>query len=229
MVMFRPLGGIGQKVRGDARGFTIIELVIATLVFSTVMLVVAGTIVRFTNNYQRGLVQNTTQNATRSIVESISQSLQFKRASTNTLSEINGSKGYCIGTTRYSFVLGQQLLPDNPNRYALVQEEGRGSGCSAQYAQDLKGPGPIAGTELLGPNMRLAKFDVGGTENSNLYTVTARVVYGDDDLLCSPNANDCDKNEVSEHLDADDLTCKPTVGSQFCAVSELSTTVEPRL
>jgi hypothetical protein len=54
---------------------------------------------------------------------------------------------------------------------------------------------------------------VSGT--TGLYSIDVRVVYGDDDLLINPTATNA--------------TCKVGSGSQFCAVSELSTVVQQRI
>lgn len=233
--MLKPSGDTEYTswVRGDIRGFTIIELVIATLVFSTVMLVVTGAIVRFTTNYQKSLAQTTTQNATRSIIDSIAESLQFKRDKVRPLASVNGSEGYCVGTTRYSFMPGRMLNQDEPNMHAFVEQRNTGNNCPDDELLNLDQSLPPDTTELLGPNMRVSKFSIDKSSSSELWTVSLRVVYGDDEVLCSPGApggGDCDElNSTSEHLTAEDLTCKPQLGADFCAVSELTTTVEPRL
>jgi hypothetical protein len=82
--------------------------------------------------------------------------------------------------------------------------------------------------ELLGERMRLSRFDIDPPVNG-MYKITIRVVYGDDDLLCSPAADDCNSNTTSSNLTSNDLTCKLKAGSQFCSVSELSTTVRRRV
>jgi hypothetical protein len=50
------------------------------------------------------------------------------------------------------------------------------------------------------------------------YTVHVRVIYGDSDVLTSPNGSDWSN-----------VTCQGGAGSQFCAVSDLTTTVQTRL
>lgn len=212
-------------------GFTIIELVIATLVFSTVMLVVTGAIVRFTTNYQKSLAQTATQNTARSIIDSISESLQFKRAGVREIAGVNGSAGYCVGSTRYSYMPGRMLNSDTPGSHSFVEQRNTGINCPGDEELDLNQPLPSDTVELLGPNMRVANFTINQIGSSDLWKINLRIVYGDDEVLCSPGVEgDCDElNAVSEHLSAEDLNCKPRLGADFCAVSELTTTVEPRL
>jgi prepilin-type N-terminal cleavage/methylation domain-containing protein len=58
-------------------GFTIVELMISTLVFSVILLVVTFGIVHFTNSYYRGINGSTTQDTARTIVDSVTQAIQF--------------------------------------------------------------------------------------------------------------------------------------------------------
>jgi hypothetical protein len=83
--------------------------------------------------------------------------------------------------------------------------------------------------------MRLAKLSVTEVGSSSLYQIDVRVVYGADDLLCSPNevAGSCTNIKAmpsGKDYQYPDLQCKPKIsGSQFCAASELSSTVEKRI
>ena len=70
------------------------------------------------------------------------------------------------------------------------------------------------GRELLGNHMRLGTLDI--TPNGSLYTIHLRVIYGDNDLL-------------SDTSDFSKASCVGSIpGSQFCAVSDLTTTVQKR-
>jgi hypothetical protein len=67
----------------------------------------------------------------------------------------------------------------------------------------------------LGENMRLTRFDIAYNPTVQTYTVSIGVAYGDDDLL-----------EVSNQT----KSCKSAFsGTEFCAVSNISLTVERRL
>jgi prepilin-type N-terminal cleavage/methylation domain-containing protein len=217
---------MGKKITHQAdhksiqAGFTIIELLIATLVFSVVLILITTGILTFTKSYYQGINQSNTQNAARTILDNVSQAIQFSGvAVTSPITPNNGSQGVCVGSQRYSFLLGGQLWDDGtPDAaqhqvsHALMLDN---SGlCTGAPAQNLKGT-PVAGTELLQPRMRLSNLVVTGLGNG-LYKVTVRVVYGDDDLLNNPTGTDA--------------SCKVSIsGSQYCAQSELSTTVQRRI
>lgn len=239
-----------RKINQRQDGFTVIELMIATLVFSVILLVAAGTVVRFTTNFQRGVTQTTTQHAARSTIDLISQQLQFigdgNGFSKLSLASGGTSKGYCIQGAQYSYLLGRELQDQVP--YVLVEKRGMGDNCTGQ-PQDLLS-GSVSGNELLGAHMRLAKFKVindadpddtaDGSSNPLLYKINIKVVYGDDDLLCVSGVNDgsardCNSTAALTNVsglsegDLGNLQCKNQRGSQFCAVSELSTTVQRRV
>jgi len=87
---------------------------------------------------------------------------------------------------------------------------------------DLNMPDPCGGDtpsckngrELLSENMRISKFII--TDNKNhTYTINLHLAYGDDDLLTTVNERQ---------------VCKSSGFTvQFCAISELSTTVLRRV
>jgi hypothetical protein len=79
--------------------------------------------------------------------------------------------------------------------------------------------------------MRLTKFSI--TENGSMVTVTARVAYGDNEVFCNGAVlSTCDTNAALANVTTTpDLICKPAkrIAAQFCAVSEISSTVQRRL
>jgi len=241
MVDLQPTHSGGEKsptTDVSQRGFTIVELMMATLVFSVIMLVAAGAVVRFTSNFQRAVAATNTQNAARSVIDSISQTIQFNGGDKPTKLTAGGKTGWCVGYTRYSYVKGKQLTDvDNATstRYALMQDS-TGTGCYGE-AQTLSGGTP-AGQELLGEHMRVIKFDINENDAATgVWDVTIKVVYGEDEVLCSPSVpNSCDTSMPSEIFlkdyqitSLDDLQCKGGKGTQFCAVSEIKTTIQRRV
>ncbi len=224
-------------------GFTIIELLIATVVFSIVLLVLAGGIIQIGRLYYKGITSARTQQAARQAVDTITQSIQFNSGTiiptTNTNltnSTDSQSRAFCIGTQHYMYRIGQQRTG---TMNALLNSDIPG-GCTSTVADNMSIP-VTKGSELLGENMRLSNIVVQpetgpSPANANLYRVTVRVVYGDYDLLCrQSDPAGCDDsvpvfNTENSVLGINDLACKNIrSGSQFCAVSELSTIVERRL
>lgn len=250
------------SIRGFQLGFTIVELMIATMVFSVIILISSAVVVRFTSNFQRSLVQNTTQNSARSVLDNVSQTLQVASAGSlksltpvgATSEDDRASEAYCIDGMRYSYILGRMVAE---GRHGLVHEVGLGSACASTAAgggataRDLFS-GAISGKELLSPNMRLASFDVKELPGGMLYAIKIKVAYGEADLFCvsgdnSGGAKNCnstnaleddstgvllDPSGTAKPLSKEELSrlqCKGHKGSQYCGVSELSTTIQRRL
>lgn len=227
---------------GIESGFTIIELLIATAVFAVILLVITAAVLQFSKQYYKGVVSSTTQGVARGLIDDVTRSIQFNGGGV-TAAQVNGSsKGWCVGSGKlYSYVLGTQVESapaGGQSLHGLVSETTTmcNGGTSARDVKNLPAnlanatPAMNNGRELLGQRMRLSKFDITGIY-PDPYTLTVRVVYGDDDLLCSPSMpGDCDNPNSTAGVTAnkDDLVCRLNAGSQYCAVSELSTTVKSR-
>src|SRR5262249_25193419 len=71
--------------RPDSRqaGFTIVELMVATLVFSTILIVITYGVLSFTRAYYNGVTNSTTQDTARNIISTISQAVEFNGSGIN--------------------------------------------------------------------------------------------------------------------------------------------------
>jgi len=194
------------------------ELMIATMVFGVVLLFITMAILQFTRVYYKGLNQANTQDTTRTIIDNISQAIQFNGGNVTTTPPRNygSTASFCVGNQQYTYVIGKQMVESAPTGsqtfHSLVSRDL--AGCSSSSTMPPMNSAYTTGRELLTPKMRLAKMEVSSV-GSNLYRVTVKVVYGDDDLLQDPTAAD--------------TKCKSQAGSQFCAVSEITTVVTKRV
>lgn len=209
-------------------GFTIIELMVATLVFSVVLLVVTAGILQISRVYYKGLTESATQSTARSIIDTISQAIQFSGGDV-TETPGNGvgvNYAFCVGNKQYSYRLGSQVK-NNPTEsdqawHALVESVVGGS-CSGVSPQPLTNQ-TVSGRDLVNQEMRLSNLQVEDL-GEDRYRVSVRVVYGDADLLLSPSAPSSPTGATLP-----DAICQPVrAGTQFCAVSELSTVVVKRV
>ena len=205
------------------RGFTIVELMISTAVFSTILLVVLTAVTQIGRMYYKGITTAKTQETTRLLVDRISQEIQYSPANFVPIYAKSGDKNVrCIGNSRFFYVLNQKKTSAN---YGLWSDDSAAgspvcvdsAASAALSTQVIPTVSPAVNPrELLSENMRIVKFDITGS--GNLYTVSIRVVYGEDDLIEVPGG------------DISQSTCKgATVGTQFCGVSELTVTVNKRL
>jgi len=210
-----------KSLRQRSGGFTILELMIATMVFAVVLMVVTIGILQVARVYYKGVTETNTQNTARFIIDTIAQTIQFSGGNVTTTpsSPLAGTDyAFCIGNRQFSYRLGWQvengLNPtQNQTWHALVQNTT--AGCSSSSAAQNLSNQTISGRDLIGRHMRLSNLVVQNL-GANQYRVTVRVVFGDNDLLSNPTTATSTCQNV-------------TAGTQFCAVSELSTVVLKRV
>jgi prepilin-type N-terminal cleavage/methylation domain-containing protein len=205
-------------------GFTIVELMIASLVFSVILVVITVGVIRFTNGYYRGINSSTTQTTAQNTIDSISQAVQYSRGGTSA-----GGVGYfCAGSKVFTYTPGKQFggVPISADR-GLYMMDNSGPACSNPAS-------PTGGVELLDKGMRVISASVTQpTAPSYLSNIKIKLAYGDDDLLCSQTASpgSCTNETVltGSQFTNSDVFCKAHLGSQFCSVVELSTVAQQRL
>lgn len=203
-------------------GFTILELLIATLVFSVVLLLVTTGIMQITRVYYKGVTEANTQNTARAIMDTVSQAIQFSGSDIvpTPTPQPNANQFFCIGNEQFAYRLGWQVKNHHDNTqnqtwHGLVQNTVAGAGCTAPSGVPDLTQQNISGRDLVGEHMRLSNLVVESL-GQHTYRVRVKVVYGDNDVLNNPTAANA--------------TCKgQQQGTAFCAVSELSTIVVKRV
>jgi len=204
-------------------GFTIIELMVATLVFSTILVIVTAGVLYFSRTYYASLNRSRVQNSARAIVDAISQGIQFTGTAiattddtVNSVTQLTldplGDTYFCAGGKVYSFnpgvkYTGATATAANPGLYVAPVV----SGCAPLAAG---GYNNSQAQQLLGSGMRIANLKVTSV-GSQLYSISLTLAYGDDDLISANTGSG--------------VHCLSQAGSQFCAVSALNTTVQRRL
>lgn len=191
-------------------GFTIIELLIATIAFSVMLLVITSAIIQFGRVYYKGVIQSRTQERARSISEDIAKHIQFNRT-TPSHTDLGGSTGYiCVGDRRYTYAKEGQL--QSP-QHVLVVDNVVG-GCVGPYPKmTVAGLDPGV-TELAGESMQLLDISVRESPSgSGLWEVSVILAYGE-----------------SDDMEGTPRRCKSIIlGGQFCAIAEFKTLVTRRI
>lgn len=207
-----------------SQGFTIIELMIATTVFSVVLLICTFGVMHVTRYYYKGITSSRTQEAARAIIDEVGQSIQYSGGNVvYPITSVGNVKGFCIGNIRYSYMIDRQLVDGAPDaakhqaNHVFVADTVATCNSSTQ-ALDLNDSslnlGSLANAhELMGLNMRLGEFNISLRAGTSLYLINLKVVHGDDELL------DVDRTACTLNLS----------GGQFCAVSTYQTTVLKRI
>lgn len=212
-------------------GFTIVELMIATVIFSVVLLVITVGVLNFTHAYYSGVNSSNTQDTARSIVNNLAQAIEFSGTTISPTEPVSpGSATYyfCANNNTFIFIPGKLYDVSTPSASDPGLYQAATNSCdptSVNYGQ---------GRELLGQDMRVVLLSVAAGAEPRTYTVKVRLAYGDDDLLCAPQSvqDSCASNAVlttSQIANHDDVTCRLQTGFQFCAVAGLTTTVALRV
>jgi prepilin-type N-terminal cleavage/methylation domain-containing protein len=213
-------------MRSGQSGFTILELMIATMVFSVILLVVAAGILSFTKQYIKGITSSNTQTVARAVMADVVQNIQFSSGTVRHNALLNPEQ-YCVGNVAYYVVKGQKVTV---TQHGLVQEVGS---CSATGI--TLGPlGTLSSTqhEMLSQNMRIAEFSIDQPNSSSTSaTVTVTVVSGDYDMFTDKNGTVLTSEAAapSASFDWGSVHCRSGAGSQFCGVSRLTTFVQGRI
>lgn len=228
-------------------GFTIVELMIATVVFSMVMLVIVFGVLNFSHDYYGGITSSTTQNTARNVINAITQSIEFSGLSiVTTPTSLPGAGNevyFCAGGATYAYNWGT-MYKGTPSTTNLGLYEITGM-CKMPAASDLStAQANGTGKELLNPNMRVTVLTVSSDPTGRLYTITLGVAYGDSDLLCNQSkvgqggcvASDATNptgqtvtTNPSSVDNVSDVQCRAAAGFDFCAHAGLSTTVALRV
>lgn len=215
------------------QGFTIVELMVALSILSTILVMSTVILIQIGALYSKGVNSANLQNATRGVVADVSASLQYTADSlvigipnttyfpATAVTPAASVNVYCIGTTRYSYVLGRELGTDQGTSPSTMTQH-------VLWRDTMKDPSdpctplPLntasptdssstGGYEMLGDHMRLTNFIITSTA-SRVYSVSVNTAFGDSDLLNSSQTN-----------------CRGVTGDQFCATSQITTVVTQRV
>ncbi len=208
-------------------GFTIIELIIATTIFSIVLVMISTVLIQIGKMYYKAIAMSTTQQTVNAISNDVYRMVQFSSGGINSSSATDRpEKAYCIGDVRYTYVL------DKPSGegHVLWRDKVPSAGCvPVDFSQPLS-----EGKELLGARMRLLQFNILPLNGDSASRIQVAVAYGDSDLLTSYDQNGTERVDVNNDgvINDDDIAsalCKNGPGSSYCAVSALSVVVKRRL
>lgn len=212
------------------RGFTIIELMVATLVFSLVLLICLTALMSIGRSYYKGVTVAKVQNTARQLVDEISQGIQL---SSQSVMASNGPAGpqvdassdptgiFCIGFKRYTYAIDREVnsqpssnVNDKQIKTAILRDNLQTPCTSATTKADLNLASNSA-TSILGENMRISRLEIKPISSDGmLWNIAVTVVYGKTDLLEVANGR---------------TVCKPNIGKEFCGFSEIVTNVKRRM
>jgi prepilin-type N-terminal cleavage/methylation domain-containing protein len=232
-------------------GFTLIELMLATLLFSIVLVVIVAAFLQIGRLFYKGVSVNTTNEAARIIGDNVSDDIKFSRFAncvppdtdpnppTSDLTKshncrwqgFNGSANtyyFCVGSHRYTYTLFHKVTVDEYNDHTslsgLQQVRINSGGCPApDYSQDSSTLEGTSPTQLLAPDMQLNNLYF--TCNGYRCHLVLHIIYygADDQVFYSPaSPTDLPTQALSDY----DATCSGNLlSSQFCSTADLDETI----
>lgn len=162
--MYRTKNSEETSSQKSESGFTIVELMIATVVFSMVLLVCAYAILHVGRMYYKGMVMNRTQDVARRIVDDVADTVKFGTGDYS----YRPSDCYKFGDTVYKF--NNTLFDGVISTESIV----KGYGDCVSFAIGT------TQTEFMSKNMRLTDFSVVKSTNG-VFSISVTVSYGEND------------------------------------------------
>lgn len=218
----------------DSDGFTIIELLFATAIFSLVMTVILFATFQIGRTYFKGVSISNTNESARAIIDDITNDVRFAQGATKVdPSPWAGAPPrahfFCVGEHRYTYVLYDQVTNEKitKNQLTGVREEYVGTACPSP---DKALPGiNTQPKQLLGPDMQLNDlvFDC----SNGACTVGVHIIfYGADNTVFNSSAHpaDTDADHAAALTDPDSFCSGNSLSTQFCATADLQTKVLQR-
>lgn len=202
------------NAQSNQNGFTILELMIATTVFSVLLVMVSVVMISIGGLYFKGINQSRVQGSVRAIIDEVSRHLELSKYAPQTGHSIYGGidvYAYCIGDTRYSYVIGHQI--GDGVQHVLWRDAIDPNTCPTP--PNLVNGNVTDGVELIAPNSRLTMFPGPTVDTISPYDLTVGVAYGETDLLTAPSGPG--------------VRCTNNSSRQFCASAYLDTLVLQRI
>lgn len=200
-------------------GFTIIELLIASAVFSIVLVIVMATFIQISRIFYKGVNMANTQDDTRNVITDIASDIQFMSGTTpKPVNAGPSSSGtFCIGSHLYAYYTGVQV--GQSSSAGLYREDGTAGSCPASI--DL-----TKADQLLGSGMQMNTLNL--SCNGTICHINTHVVfYGSsyDGLFATKNSAYANTPWL-----APDADCTGALtSSQFCATADFQRTVLQRI
>lgn len=224
-----------MKTSSRQTGFTIIELMMATIIFSMVLVVVVAGFMQIGRIFYKGISISSTQEAARSLSAGITDDLTFARsvslsdAASGAAYNDNGTSFFCVGNHRYAYkVDGYKItsadVTDSSRPIEGVQRTNIPGGCPAPSDN----PG-TAWKQMLGPDMQLNVLNLKCAYGTFCSLSVHIVFYGNDKTVFDTNSGGFDNDPSSPGYNANqapDAFCSGNLlSTQFCSTADIDTSV----
>ncbi len=205
----------------NSKGFTLIELMISTVVFSSILLIATIAIIYVSKTYVEGQVVIKNQDNSQAILMNLANAIKFDDNSNNNivLPQLNSSTNnyyFCIGSYEYIYSLNQLFTSNNQVAGLLQLTNSLSPNCVYPTSINIG-----SSRQLLSQNERVGQLAI--SQNNNIYDISLTIGYGNNSVLQTLNT-------ASDPAPPYKYRCVISAFSvSLCAVSSLSTTVTSRI
>lgn len=220
-------------------GFTIIELLIASLVFSIVLVGVMAAFIQISRVFYKGINMSNTQNSTRTITQDIENDIQFgsgvvhaPTTGDNYLTTASNNPAFtnyfCVGDHRYIYQFGFQVGDPAHPHAGIFREPLTTTSCPkiSGSGSGYQAPNYSAAEQLLGTGMQLNSILVDCTSQAIRCDINVHVVFyggGGNGLFGSAKYASQFPNNLWQAPDAE---CTGALtSSQYCATADYNRAV----
>lgn len=201
------------------KGFTVVEVLIASLVFTTLLLLCMEGITRIAKVYVKNSSITKANEFSKSFIGDITQQIRYGAEPKFT----PGNPSFlCVSDTSYKISLNGSD-GDSPSTDALLKKSY--TGCDSGYTGlDFN----VDSQKIAPSNIRILKFNLAntGTPITPVWNIDMRVALGAKDLLVD-STNKVLTDSTANYSEA---VCRGGIaGSEFCAVISISTSATRRM
>jgi prepilin-type N-terminal cleavage/methylation domain-containing protein len=211
--------------KGKQTGFTLVELMIATGVFSVVISIGMYGFIQINRFYTRNLNIIRTQEAARNLMADIANQFQLTSGMYQGRTLDDGTRVVCTGNKSYVYKINTVEDPTT-NSHAITSYNISPGSCPDP--QTLTDP-----VYLLKPGARIIQLDVTPYPNSNtgpLFDITVALLFAPKDKASSLDEPGTDLIDAGTPPGYNNWRCISSVkGSEYCSLSRLSTSVYKRV
>jgi prepilin-type N-terminal cleavage/methylation domain-containing protein len=200
----------------DQNGFTIVELLIATAVFASVLFIVTYGIIQISKMFTNGFIQTQTQNVAVSLSDQLTRDVEFSSASTMGSDQgpvnISGLSYYYFCTYQYEYFYnpGGSLYKIPISAITNCQSP-KSSWITNPQTQDLLSSNMEILNNLAGYDDSTQQSIIATGSTGSLYSINLDILYGS-------------TNNLRQNINSTQWVCKPTVIiGPFCATYTLTT------
>jgi len=227
---------IHRKQGSNMQGFTLVELMLATVFIALLLVAIATVVIQISGIYNKGITMKSVNQAGRAVVDDMKRTVGGSGifgVDEALVSQDNKGGRLCTGAYSYIWNIGTAITDKEPqiNNYAgladkdtpirLVRVRDNGGTYCKQVDKALLDINKADAVELLSTDLAVQYFDIAAltdaSTGSRLYRVTMKISNADNDA-------------INTAINTIDTACKPPADNSgyynYCAVNQFEFTVQ---